>query len=140
MRLGASRLTPANGRFLLDTNILIALLNDEEAIRSNLVHPREVSISVVALGELFFGAAKSVKRIENIARIERFVSGRSIIVCDIEIAKEYGSIKKLLKEKGRPIPENDLWIAATAKYKGMILVTRDHHFDEVDGLTTTDWK
>jgi tRNA(fMet)-specific endonuclease VapC len=73
------------------------------------------------------------------ARIGRFASGRSIILCDLHVAREYGLLKKRLKEKGRPLPENDIWIAAAAKRHEMILVSRDGHFTEVEDLETTDW-
>jgi tRNA(fMet)-specific endonuclease VapC len=48
-------------------------------------------------------------------------------------------LKQRLKEKGRPLPENDLWIAAAAKRQGMVLVTRDWHFREVEDLVIADW-
>jgi tRNA(fMet)-specific endonuclease VapC len=52
-------LTPVNGKFLLDTNVIIALLEGDDAVLSNLDQAPEVFIPAVALGELFFGAAKS---------------------------------------------------------------------------------
>ena len=132
-------MTPANGRFLLDTNIIIALLEGDDAVLSNLDHATEVFIPAVALGELFFGAAKSGRPSENTARVERFASGRSIVSADFDVAREYGRLKQYLKKKGRPLPENDIWIAAAAKCHGMVLVTRDRHFQEVEDLHTVDW-
>ena len=122
---------PAGGKFLLDTNIIIALLEGDEAVLSNLDRAREVFVSAIALGELFFGAAKSGRPAENIAKMERFALGRAIVVCDLEVAREYGGLKQRLKEKGRPIPENDMWIAASARKHGMILVTRDVHLPQM---------
>ena len=130
---------PASGRFLLDTNIVIALLEGDDAVLSHLDQAPEVYIPAVAVGELFFGAAKSGRPSENTARVERFAAGRSVVPCDLDVAREYGRLKQRLREKGRPIPENDVWIAATAIHHGMVLVTRDHHFLEVDGLDTEDW-
>jgi tRNA(fMet)-specific endonuclease VapC len=132
-------LTPANGRFLLDTNIIIALLEGDDAVLSHLDLAAEVFIPAVALGELFFGAAKSGRPSENTARVERFASGRAIVSSDIDVAREYGKLKQYLKKKGRPLPENDIWIAAAAKCHGMVLVTRDRHFREVEDLPTADW-
>jgi tRNA(fMet)-specific endonuclease VapC len=71
--------------------------------------------------------------------VERFAAKRSILHCDLNVARVYGLLKQRLREKGRPIPENDIWIAATAANHNLILVTRDQHFDEVDGLTTIRW-
>jgi len=138
-RESASKLTTASGKFLLDTNIIIAVLKGDELVVSNLNRVSEVFVPAVALGELFFGAAKSSRPSENWIRIERFASGRTIIVCDLYVAREYGQLKQRLKEKGRPIPENDIWIAAAAKHHGMILVTRDGHFGEIEDLRTADW-
>jgi tRNA(fMet)-specific endonuclease VapC len=130
---------PASGRFLLDTNIVIALLEGDDAVLSHLDQAPEVYIPAVAVGELFFGAAKSGRPSENTARVERFAAGRSVVPCDLDVAREYGRLKQRLREKGRPIPENDVWIAATAIHHGMVLVTRDHHFQEVEDLDTEDW-
>ena len=71
--------------------------------------------------------------------MERFAVGRAIISTDLEVAREYGLLKQRLKEKGRPLPENDVWIAAAAKSHGLVLVTRDGHFDDLDDLTTRTW-
>jgi tRNA(fMet)-specific endonuclease VapC len=134
-----SKLTPASGKFLLDTNIIIALLEGEASVLSNLEQAQQVFVPAIALGELFFGAAKSGRGAENTAKIEHFASGRAIVLCDVDVAREYGRLKQELKEKGRPIPENDIWIAATARRHNMTLVTRDAHFGEVADLRTTDW-
>ena len=84
---------PASGRFLLDTNIIIALLDGEESVLSNIDLAPEVFIPAVALGELFFGAAKSGRPAENTARVERFATGRAIVSADLEVAREYGRLK-----------------------------------------------
>jgi tRNA(fMet)-specific endonuclease VapC len=130
---------PARGRFLLDTNIVIALLQGDDTVLSNLDRAPEVFIPAVVIGELFFGAAKSGRPAENIARVEQFAAGRIVVPCDLVVAREYGRLKQQLREKGRPLPENDLWIAAMAKYHDLILVTRDRHFHQVPDLPTADW-
>ena len=130
---------PASGRFLLDTNIVIALLQGDDAVLSNLDRASGVFISAVVLGELFFGAAKSSRSTENTAKIDRFATGRTVISCDLEIAREYGRLKQRLQEKGRPLPENDIWLAAAARVHGLVLVTRDRHFHEVEDLELADW-
>jgi tRNA(fMet)-specific endonuclease VapC len=130
---------PANGKFLLDTNVIIAFLEGDEAVLSNLEQAPEVFVPAVALGELFFGAAKSARPSENTDQVERFATGRTIIPCDLGVAREYGRLKQHLKERGRPLPENDIWIAAMAKLYEMVLVTRDRHFQAVQDLHTADW-
>jgi tRNA(fMet)-specific endonuclease VapC len=135
----AKALTPASGRFLLDTNIVIALLEGDDRVLPHLDGAPEVFIPAVVLGELFFGAAKSGRPSENTARVERFAAGRAIVPSDLDVAREYGRLRQRMRERGRPLPENDMWIAAAAKRHGMILVTRDRHFREIEDLQTADW-
>jgi tRNA(fMet)-specific endonuclease VapC len=71
--------------------------------------------------------------------VERFAFGRALVSCDLDVAREYGRLKQRLKEKGRPLPENDIWIAVAARRHRMTLVTRDSHFQEVEDLETADW-
>jgi tRNA(fMet)-specific endonuclease VapC len=130
---------PGNGRFLLDTNIIISLLEGDPGIETKLASSGEILIPAVAAGELYFGAAKSARSADNIFRIERFLSGRKILPCDLGVARDYGTLRQRLRVKGRPIPENDLWIAATAVHFGCTLVTRDRHFGKVEELMTVDW-
>ncbi|MBS1854721.1 MAG: PIN domain-containing protein [Acidobacteria bacterium] len=56
-----------------------------------------------------------------------------------DVAGEYGCLKHRLKGKGRPLPENDIWIAAAARHHELILVTRDGHFREVEELQIAAW-
>ncbi|HUA61489.1 MAG TPA: type II toxin-antitoxin system VapC family toxin [Verrucomicrobiae bacterium] len=129
----------ASGKFLLDTNIAIALLEGDEAVLSNLDQAREVFVPAIVFGELFFGAAKSSRPQENSAKLEQFAVGRIILPCDLRVAREYGRLKQDLRSKGKPIPENDIWIAAIATSHELVLATRDRHFRDVDGLVIAAW-
>ena len=92
-----------------------------------------------SVGELYYGAQKSDKIRENLHKINTFVENHIFLPCDLETAQWYGIIKERLRRKGRPIPNNDLWIAAIAMQHGLILVTRDSHFDQVESLQTEYW-
>jgi tRNA(fMet)-specific endonuclease VapC len=129
----------ARGRFLFDTNIVIALLQGDDAVPSYLNRAPEVFIPAVVLSEWFFGAAKSGRPLENTGKVEQFAANRSILSCDLDVAPEYRRLRQRLREKGWPLPENDIWIAATAKAHQLVLVTRDRHFREVDDLQTAIW-
>ena len=118
---------------------MIALLQGDEAVLSYLDRALEVFIPAIVLGELFFGAAKSGRPSGNTGKVEQFAANRSIVPCDLDVAPEYGRLRQRLREKGRPIPENDIWIAAIARFHRLVLVTRDRHFFEVDGLQTAMW-
>ncbi|NJO80161.1 MAG: type II toxin-antitoxin system VapC family toxin, partial [Cyanobacteria bacterium RM1_2_2] len=53
--------------------------------------------------------------------------------------RQYGEVKNKLRLKGRPLPENNIWIAALALQHALILITRDAHFQEVENLQTVAW-
>ncbi|MBM3333874.1 type II toxin-antitoxin system VapC family toxin [Candidatus Sumerlaeota bacterium] len=128
-----------NGRYLLDTNIIIALFADEDAVKQNLAKAGEVFVPTIAIGELCYGARKSGRMQENLARIEEFVATNVVLECDSDTARRYGEIKNALRLKGRPIPENDIWISAISFQHDLIVVTRDAHFKEIDSLKTAFW-
>ena len=71
------------------------------------------------------------------------MNGRVLLDTNIVIAlfaqDAYAVIKNSLHEKGQPIPENDIWIAAIALQHDITLVTRDVHFRQVDYLRTDTW-
>jgi tRNA(fMet)-specific endonuclease VapC len=123
-----------NGRYLLDTSVLIALLADERVVKEKLAQADEVFVPSVAIGELYYGAWKSQRVHENLARIDELVSESAVLGCGVEAARRYGEVKNAVRLKGRPIPENDLWIAAIAVEHGLTLTTRDAHFSEVAPL------
>lgn len=128
-----------NGRFLLDTNIIIGIFAEDPIIHDHVVNAEEVFVSCIAIGELYFGAYKSLKIDENLARIDEFALNNTILSCNTETAKRYGDIKSYLKEKGQPIPENDMWIAAIAQQYTLPLATKDTHFEFVENLKIELW-
>jgi len=124
--------------FLLDTNVVIAVLNKEPAIESQLIG-KTIYLASIVLGELYYGAYKSAKTKENLAKIEAFIVNYPILECTKQTAEAYGLLKQTLEAKGGLIPENDMWIAALANQHTLTLVTRDDHFTRVDGLTVVKW-
>ena len=128
-----------NGRYLLDTNIVIALFDGNAHIIERINQSEEVYIPVFVLGELFYGAYKSSKQIQNLKQIEDFQNQLEILECDKLTAKYYGEIKNDLRKKGKPIPENDIWISALAAQHQLIVITRDKHFENVEIIKTDKW-
>ena len=118
-----------NGRFLLDTNIIISLFAKDPQIHDRIANVQEVFVPCIAIGELYFGAYRSLKVQENLNRIDEFALNNTVLVCNTDTAKKYGAIKNRLKEKGEPIPENDIWISAIAQQYELTLVTKDSHFE-----------
>ena len=126
------------GRVLLDTNFIIAFFSGEKAVSKHFTES-EVFVSSTVLGELYYGAQKSANAAANLARIDQFAAAVHVLSCDAVTAQFYGQVRERLRLKGRPIPENDIWIAATAIQHGLPLATRDDHFKEVEGLPIKNW-
>jgi tRNA(fMet)-specific endonuclease VapC len=124
---------------VLDTNIVIALFANEAGITDQLATMDEVFIPSIVIGELFYGAMKSSRAAENLRRVDHFVSISSVLGCDAQTGLRYAQIKNEARARGRPLPENDLWIAAIALQHDLPLVTRDMHFDGIEALATTAW-
>ena len=128
-----------NGKYLLDTNIIIALFAGDDAVRKHIEKAKQVYIPSIAIGELFYGAYKSSQRDRNIARVLEFAYSSTILYPDVSSARKYGEFKYFLKEKGRPVPENDLWVAAIASRYELTLISRDEHFRELEGIPIDNW-
>lgn len=88
---------------------------------------------------MYYGAFNSGKRQTNIDRVDQLRTQVTILDCDDFTAKYYGQIKKGLKDRGTPIPENDIWIAAIAMQYGLTVATRDNHFENIEGLNVEKW-
>jgi tRNA(fMet)-specific endonuclease VapC len=127
-----------NGK-LPDTNIFIAALNEEEAIVQKFREAGSVYLSTIALGELQYGARNSGRVQENLAKVDEYTQKSVVLACDQETAAIYGVIKKQLKDKGKMIPVHDVWIAALAMQYNLTVVTRDKHFNEVEGIQLEKW-
>ncbi len=127
------------GRFALDTNIVIAMFREDESVFAQLDDSVEIFLPLTIVGELYHGAEKSANRQQNYDRIEALLLDFPILIYNQSVAIQYGKIKRHVEAKGKPIPENDLWIAACAQYFDLTLATRDLHFANIDGLRTVRW-
>lgn len=119
---------------LLDTNIVIDFFKGNQHILNVFQQQSSLFIAVPVLGELLLGAFRSVNSMTKRKEIEYLLSKCSVLHSDNMTAERYASVKSALLQKGRPIPDNDIWIAATALQHNLPLFTSDAHFREVDGL------
>lgn len=127
------------GSYLLDTNILIALLAGERAVLRKLASGLLVYVPSISLGELYFGALKSSRPRSNLPRVDEVAARGVVLDADSGTARQYGEVKQGLHSLGRPIPDNDMWIAAIAIQHGLTLVSRDPHFGHIRGLRVEQW-
>lgn len=119
---------------LLDTNIAIAYLNRESTIVQLVQQASEVYVPVIAAGELLHGALNSRHARENVAKVHDLLSEVVVLEVRRSTAEQNAHLRLALRTRGRPIPENDLWIAATSIEHDLPLATRDRHFAEVPNL------
>ncbi len=123
-----------SGKALVDTNVVIALFAGEPAIVESVQRQAAVFLCVPVLGELRYGVQASARVDSNLTRLDEFAKALIVLPCDAQTAASYGNVKFDLRRKGRPIPENDVWIAAIARQHGLTLLTRDGHFREIEGV------
>ena len=117
----------------LDTSVAIDVLADRaESLTSQPI--TEFVLPVPVVGELRYGALNSRRADQNVAEVERLVARCRILDITLATAEVYARLRLDLKKKGKPIPENDLWIAALCVEHQVKLAAVDSHFDAVDGL------
>jgi tRNA(fMet)-specific endonuclease VapC len=125
--------------YLLDSSVLILSLRYDAEILQKLTGPAALYVSAVALGELYDGAEHSSFREKSLTDVDKLAQTLTVLRIDEVTAKIYGYIKNEQRMKGQMLPDNDLWIAATAIQYRLTLAARDHHFTWVAGLTHEQW-
>jgi tRNA(fMet)-specific endonuclease VapC len=124
---------------LLDTNALSAAADLDPSALEIVARAEHLAVPVIVLGEYRLGVAQSRHRTSYENWLREWVSSVTIIDVDDETARCYAVLGLELKKKGKPIPTNDLWIAALCRQHSLPLLSRDRHFDLVPGLRRIDW-
>jgi len=127
------------GETALDSNVAIRHLNGDSAVVDKVLALPTVMLPLIVVGELLFGAENSGRPIRNITRYLQFIDACVVVPIGRETAAVYSQTRLGLKRKGRPIPDNDIWIAAQCIEYGWKLATVDEHFNYVDGLQVEHW-
>lgn len=122
-----------NGK-LIDTNVIIRVLKGQTELFSLFDDMEKLFVSSISVGELMYGAELSKNRDDNAEGYYSFCQQMNVLVPDEEVSLQYGKVKAQLKRNGTPIPENDIWIAATAIAGKLTLITADSDFKMVEGL------
>jgi tRNA(fMet)-specific endonuclease VapC len=128
-----------SGSYLLDTSIVVLSLKPNNAVDKKLAEAHKLYVSSVTLGELYYGAERSSRRTKNIAEVDELQQHLNILNIDALTAKVYGVMKRGQEKIGFLLPENDLWIAATAIQYNLTLAARDHHFSWIRELSFEAW-
>lgn len=127
-------------RILLDTNAYAALLEKDPFVARKVRQANKIFLSSVVLGELLAGFRHGSREDQNRRVLEEFLANpyTEIVAVTRATAEHFASIWSELRTRGRPIPANDMWIAAHARETGAELISFDRHFREVAGLLWTD--
>ena len=124
---------------ILDTNALSAVADGETPAMELLGGAHHVAVPVIVLGEYRLGIAQSRHRASYENWLREWIEAVTVLDIDDGTTHSYSDIGLELKSKGKPIPTNDLWIAALCRQHSLPLVSRDQHFDFVPGLRRLDW-
>lgn len=119
---------------ILDTSVIIDAFRGNDLIRRQLESAGVLYLPSIVVGELHRGLYKSQKANEGRAKIARLQSVSIGLNIDAHTGEYFARVDSALAQKGRPIPDNDVWIAALALQHGLRLFCKDNHFKEVDGL------
>ncbi len=114
-------------------------MNSNQSFLEKITALNYSAISTTVLGELFTGVYRAVNKERQLKKLNDFLATCLILDVDNETSKKYGEVLADLLKKGKPIPTNDVWIAASAKQHGLTLITRDKHFAEIEGLEVEFW-
>ena len=123
-------------RIAIDTNVYISFKANDERVVEAFRNCDFIGVDITVIAELFSGFSLGGKEKRNRQELEAFLNSPRVemLLHDLETAEYYALIVRRLKAKGRPIPTNDIWIAANAMKHGLALYSFDGHFGQIEGL------
>ena len=124
-------------RLLIDTNIYSYALRGDDGVVEVLRKAEQIGFSVISIGELLSGFKGGGREQKNREELEKFLDSPRVVVYSVneDTSEFYAEILNNLREIGRPVPTNDIWIAAVAFQNGLKLFTKDNHFKAIAGLS-----
>jgi predicted nucleic acid-binding protein len=124
---------------ILDTNAVSALFVGDPALGQALAGDLRHHLPTIVIGEYRYGLLGSKHRVHLEKLLQALIRESFVLVVDEETAESYAYVRGALRKKGRPIPENDIWIAALARQHQQPIVSRDSHFDDVSDVRRIHW-
>jgi len=124
---------------ILDTNALSEYLKGQGAVVAIVSRQPQVFLPVIVLGEYRYGLVYSQWRTVLSDQLDEYERLFGILNIDAITARQYAMVRSELRDRGRPIPVNDVWIAALARQHTLPILSRDTHFDEVAGIQRIGW-
>ena len=125
-------------RLCLDTSAYSRFQSGHSAVVDYVDVAEWIAMPSVVIGELWAGFLLGTRHAENLRKLDEFLSHAvvEVVPVDEEVAHIYGEMVVELRHKGRPLPANDIWIAATAARTGGTILTFDAHFREITRVGT----
>ncbi len=124
---------------ILDTNALSAVAEGHPGIMEILAGVQELALPVVVIGEYRYGIALSRHKARFRHWLDNLITDCTVLDVTKQTTHHYAAINVELRQAGKPIPTNDLWIAALCRQHGLPLLSKDQHFDVVSGVQRLDW-
>ena len=124
---------------ILDTSALSAFADGDPRLQRIVEVGSELSLPVIVLGEYLFGTHQSRWRARYQQWLDANLALFDLLFVGLATARYYAEIRRELRTLGKPIPSNDLWIAALAREHRLPLVSLDQHFEAVPGLRVLSW-
>jgi tRNA(fMet)-specific endonuclease VapC len=126
-------------KLLLDTNAYSALMRGHDELAYRVRNAERVLLSAIVVGELEYGFRNGSRYQANSDQLQVFLNSRYVEFLPVTriTTERFGRIAALLRSKGRPVPTNDMWVAAHTMETGAELVSFDKHFEHIDGLVWT---
>jgi tRNA(fMet)-specific endonuclease VapC len=123
-------------KIIIDTNFYVAFKRGDQTALDTIRRAELLAVNTIVIGELLAGFRCGNRERLNRDELESFLDSPRVELLPVEeeTAEFYAQIFADLKLRGRPIPTNDLWIAASAMQHGLALATYDDHFSSVSGL------
>lgn len=124
---------------ILDTNALSGAADGHPGALHVIAAAERIAVPVIVLGKYRLGIAQSRHRTEYEEWLREWIAAVTVLDVDQDTTLQYATIGLQLKKSGKPIPSNDLWIAALCRQHSLPLLSRDRHFDAVSGLKRLEW-
>jgi predicted nucleic acid-binding protein len=123
-------------RVILDTNRYVDFCRGEASVQAIIRQAQSINLPFIALAELRSGFRCGTVGRRNEAVLVRFLASPRVSVAypDEQTTHTYAGLFAQLRAQGTPIPTNDLWIAALAVQHGLLLCSRDAHFEHLPQL------
>jgi tRNA(fMet)-specific endonuclease VapC len=130
---------PGEAGLILDTNALSAAADAQPSVIVLLASADQLALPVVALAEYRYGIARSRYKARYKRWLDSLIADCRVLDIQEETTYHYAAINLELRQAGKPIPTNDLWIAALCLQHALPILSRDRHFDLVPRIQRIDW-